>query len=185
MTKQAKMLKLKEEPNQTIGVKMYRPILLQQMEEFCDKMDRYWGKTTNRQDEQLCSEGNKLIDKACGVDEYLRARGLISNNELIEWATIVSRKLHRCRWNERRPNGLTSILQQANKWVADLHRAWNEFYDNVRRSNGICRIQTPEQANDFKILEQWSKAVDTAIYDNCEQILLDYEAEQRKKNNEW
>ena len=68
--------KLKEEPNQPIRRKIKpRPIMLQQMKEYCDKMKNIWGKTTNENDEQLCREGNELIE------EFLRERARISNND--------------------------------------------------------------------------------------------------------
>ena len=51
--------------------------------------------------------------------------------------------------------------------------------------NGMCRKLTPNQEDDLETLEQWSIAVDTAISNNCDQILLENKAEQRKKNNEW
>ena len=92
--------KLKEEPNQTIRRKTIpRPIMLQQMKKYCDKMKNIWGKTTNEHDEQLCREGNELIE------EFLRDRETISNNdsELIGWANTVSKILDRCRWIECRP----------------------------------------------------------------------------------
>ena len=44
---------------------------------------------------------------------------------------------------------------------------------------------TPDQADELETLEQWSIAVDAAIANNCNQILLEKEAEQRKNNNEW
>ena len=49
--------------------------MLQQMKEYCDKMKNIWGKTTNENDEQLCREGNELIE------EFLRERARISNND--------------------------------------------------------------------------------------------------------
>ena len=92
--------KLKEEPNQTIRRKTIpRPIMLQQMKKYCDKMKNIWGKTTNENDEQLCREGNELIEV------FLRQRPRMSpkDYEMIGWANTVSKILDRCRWIECRP----------------------------------------------------------------------------------
>ena len=115
---------------------LIRPVMLQQMEEYYDKMKNVWGKTTDKRDEQLCREGNELIN------EYLRARPRISNrdNVLIGWANTVSSLLDRCRWNECRPkqnitNEPTRMSFQDKVMRRTLGRTWagrpknNEWQD--------------------------------------------------------
>ena len=144
-TNQARMIKLKDGTIQKIRVNgtLIRPVMLQRMEEYYDKMTNVWGRTTDEQDEQLCREGNELIN------EYLRARPEISNrdNVLIGWANTVSSLLDRCRWNECRPKQNITNEPARMSFQDKVMRQWNRM-----KQRQINQPKRAVEGNEMRII---------------------------------
>ena len=103
---------------------------------FCERKEK---QTTNDEEEQLCAEGNQLIQWTKQMSEkMIDLRGNKDRDELLEWTRKASELLDPCRWIECRPEGSTNVLTRANHQLADWKQAWNEFETKVRKMNGMC-----------------------------------------------
>ena len=119
------------------------------MKEYCDKMKNIWGKTTNEHDEQLCREGNELIEV------FLRERPRMSpkDYEMIGWANTVSKILDRCRWIECRPEekitNEPARMSFQDKVMSGLQRMkqWNRM-----RQRQMNQPKSAGEGNEMKII---------------------------------
>ena len=126
------------------------------------------------------------------------------HNKLMEWANKANNLVDRCRWIECQPEGSTNNqkrsteatkvvvakqvgnerLKQAREQVTELNQAWNWFTTKVQTMNEQRPQLTPDQAEEMEILDEWFRAVETSIEDNCGQIIFEYENDRYDRSNE-
>lgn len=157
--------------------KAYQNYLAARMKEVCDILYNTFGKATNEEEENMCREGQSLIERAMRSNEKRR------NNILMSWIDKTDELMGRCRWIECRPERSTSALTKARRQLADWKQAWKEFETKVRKMNGMCRKLTWCQTCELERLTKWGIAVNASIKDNCDQIIFEQENETDSRND--